>query len=503
MINNIPKNMLEELSRLITSHTGLYFPEKKLNALKKGLDLVINDLGTDIYQLFHDLQTSPSKEIINAITTRLTIGETYFLRDKNFFQILQDHILRGIIKHPKRKTKKIIFWSAGCATGEEPYSIAILVDQMRPALQGWDITIIGSDINPLALDKAKKGIYSNWSMRGTPEKILKKYFTQTTGNYFEIAPHIRQMVQFCQLNLIDDNYPASLNVYDSMDIVLCRNVLMYFNEQARNNALKKMSNVLIENGWLITGPAESGFVNLDELTSVRFPNALYHRKGPPRKIIENKKPFPFKRDGYYARPIVPTHAARRLTDRNQSRRISDRKISRPPETPKYDMYQEALNDYNRGAYAQSMERLLRIVSQGANNNNSFLMKTESMILLAKSYANIGELEQARNWCEKAIASEKLNPEIYYLLSTIFQSSGDIDESVRSLKQSIYLDPEFIMAHFTLGMLLLQKKMHAESRKSMQNALSLLKLTDADEIPPFSEGMSAGRLIETIKSMKIN
>lgn len=503
MIKDIPENMLEELSRLITTHTGLYFPEKKLNALKKGLNFVINDLGMDIYKLFQCLQASPSQEVIDAITTRLTIGETYFLRDKNFFQILQDHILRGIIKHPKRKTKKIIFWSAGCATGEEPYSIAILVDQMRPVLKDWDITIIGSDINPLALNKAKKGIYSNWSLRGTPEKIIKKYFTPTTGNYFEIAPHIRQMVQFCQLNLIDDYYPASLNLFETMDIILCRNVLMYFNEQGRNNVLKKMSTLLIENGWLITGPAESGFVNLAEFTSVRFPNALYHRKGPPRKIVENKKSFPFKRKGYHTRPIVPMHAGRRLTDRNHTRRISDRKISLPPEKPKYDMYQEALSDYNRGAYAQSMETLLTIVSQGANNNNSFLMKTESMILLAKSYANIGELEQARNWCEKAIASEKLNPEIYYLLSTIFQSSGDIDDSVKSLKQSIYLDPEFIMAHFTLGMLLLQKKKPEESSKSMQNALSLLELTNTDEILPFSEGMSAGRLIETIKSMKIN
>ncbi len=503
MTKNIPANMLEELSRLITTHMGLYFPEKKWNALTKGLNFVINDLGIDIYQLIQGLQASPSKEIINAITTRLTIGETYFLRDKNFFQILQDHILRGIIKHPKRKTKKIIFWSAGCATGEEPYSIAILVDQMRPVLKGWDITIIASDINPLALNKAKKGIYSNWSLRGTPEKIIKKYFTQTPGNYYEIVPHIRQMVQFCQLNLMDDNYPAALNFFEGVDIILCRNVLMYFNEQARNNALKKLSRLLIENGWLITGPAESGFVNLEEFTAVRFPNALYHRKGLPRTIIETAKPIRFKREGYHTRPVLPTHAGRRLTDRKHTRRISDRKISRPPEKPKYDLYQEALNDYNQGEYAQSMKKLLSIVSKGASNNNSFLMKTESMILLAKSYANIGELEQARNWCEKAIESEKLNPEIYYLLSTIFQSAGDIDDSVKSLKQSIYLDHEFIMAHFTLGMLLLQKKMPAESRKSMQNALSLLELADADEILPFSEGMSAGRLIETIKSMKIN
>ncbi|MBC2713879.1 MAG: hypothetical protein HF978_01060 [Desulfobacteraceae bacterium] len=503
MIKDIPKNMLNELSRLISTHTGLHFPEKKWNALNKGIKSVINDLDTDIHQFIRCLHSSPPKNIIDSLTARLTIGETYFLRDKNFFQILQDHILRGVIEHPKRKTKKIIFWSAGCASGEEPYSIAILIDQMSPVLKNWDITIIGSDINPVALNKARKGIYSNWSLRGTPEKIIKKYFTPTAGNYFEIAPHIRQMVRFFQLNLMDDNYPASLNFYEAMDIILCRNVLMYFNEQGRNSAIQKLSQLLIENGWLITGPAESGFVNLSEFSSVRFPNALYHRKGPPRKTIENFNPIRISRKVHSTRPTVTVKSGKRFTDRKYVRRITDGVVTRPPKKQKYVMYQEALNDYNRGDYLQSVKKLLTIISKGKNNNNSFLMKTESMILLAKSYANIGELAQAKTWCEKAINTEKLNPEIYYLLSTIFQSSGNIDDSVKSLKQSIYLDPEFIMAHFTLGMLLLQKNAPAESRKSMQNALSLLELQGAEEVLPYSEGMAAGRLIETIKSMKTN
>jgi chemotaxis protein methyltransferase CheR len=503
MKNDIPKNTLIELSKLITTHTGLYFPEKKWKTLKKGLTYVINDLDIDSQQLFRSLYSSPSKEILDALTTRLTIGETYFLRDKNFFQILQDHILRGILEHPRRNTKKIIFWSAGCATGEEPYSIAILMDQMSHSFKDWDISIIASDINPAALIKAKKGLYSSWSMRGTPEKILKKYFTPTAGNYFEIAPHIKQMVQFRQLNLMHDNYPAALNSYEAMDIIICRNVLMYFNDHARNSALKKMAKLIIDNGWLITGPAESGFVNLPEFTCVRFPNAQYHRKGPPRKNEEDRKPAGIRKKSPRIRPTKPVHSGKRLSDRKLSRRISDRVVSKPPVQPKYDLYQDALNDYNRGAYLKSVEKLLEILAIGQNNNNYFLMKTESMILLAKSYANIGELAQAKNWCEKAIDSEKLNPEIYYLLSTIFQSAGDIDDSVKTLKQSIYLDPEFIMAHFTLGILLLQKKMPAEGKKSMQNALSLLALTDAEETLPYSEGITAGRLIETIKSMKIN
>jgi chemotaxis protein methyltransferase CheR len=162
-----------------------------------------------------------------------------------------------------------------------------------------------------------------------------------------------------------------------------------------------------------------------------------------------------------------------------------------------------VDDYNHGEYFRATEKLLTLFSENHNSSPGFLMKTESMILIAKAYANMGDLEPARAWCEKAIATEKLNPEIYYLLSTILQSDRKIDEALKALKQSIYLDPEFVMAHFTLGMLQLQKNMASEGGKSLQNALILLKMKDPDDIPAFSEGMTAGWLIETLKSMQIN
>lgn len=171
MTNPFPEKMIESLSRLISALTGLHFPENKYNALTRGILAVTRDLGMDIEDFIHSL-SNPSKKIIDALTSRLTVGETYFLRDKNFFQILQDHILRGIITHPKRNNKRIIFWSAGCATGEEPYSIAILINEMRTALKTWDITIIGSDINPEALEKARKGVYSTWSMREDRKSVV-------------------------------------------------------------------------------------------------------------------------------------------------------------------------------------------------------------------------------------------------------------------------------------------------------------------------------------------
>ena len=502
MINPIPENTIEALSRLISWQTGLHFPENKWNFLTKGVSAVIRDLGMDMDQLVQSLQSDPSKEIIDALTARLTIGETYFLRDKNFFQFLQDHILRGIITHPKRSEKKIIFWSAACATGEEPYSIAILAHEMLPVLKDWAITIIGSDINPTALEKARKGIYSTWSLRETPQKIIKKYFTPKPGGLFEIAPQIRQKVSFCKLNLMEENYTNALSCYEPIDIILCRNALMYFNDQGRNATLGKLSARLIENGWLITGPAESGFVNLPEFTPVRFPGAMYHRKGPPRISVEVPPPVRMIRKKQPAGPAPSSSSQRRLTDKARDRRIMGSLDARTPGQPKYDIYQEAVMDYDRGDYDQAINRLLTILSENQSRDNAFLMNTESMILLAKAYANIGELVHARAWCEKAIETEKLNPEIYYLLATLLNSAGERDASVKSLRQSIYLDPEFIMAHFTMGMMLLQKGRTAESRKSMQNALTLLGLKDTEEIPPCSEEITVGRLIETIKSMKI-
>ncbi len=515
----LPSHMLPELSRLVSLHTGLYFPENKWRFLKRGTAAAIRDLNTDIHHLIRCLYGAPSRHIIDALTTHLTVGETYFLRDKNFFQILQDHILRGITRYPKRDEKKIIFWSAACATGEEPYSIAILMDQLFPAIQDWDITIVASDINPNALEKAKTGIYSTWSLRGTPEKIIKTYFTPGPGNYFKLLPRIRNMVRFHQVNLIKGPYSPLLNCNDPIDVVLCCNVLMYFSDADRIRVLRNLSGMIIDNGWLITGPAESGFVSLPEFSPVRFPSALYHRKGPPRYAPEDH-PKPPPEAPVKKHPMTPARRIDRFSGARAcaeklNRRITDTTAVLPPGTSRYERYQEAVAAYKQGYYAQAVEHLLPLFNETAlstktqssdkavNNDRPFLMKTESMILLAKAYANLGDLDPAIGWCEQAIAAEKLNPEIYYLLSSILQTARKLDDAIKPLKQAIYLDPEFIMAHFTLGMLQLQNQMIPESRKSMQNAMMLLEMKDPDEVLPFSEGMTAGRLLATLKSMQMN
>lgn len=285
-------------------------------------------------------------------------------------------------------------------------------------------------------------------------------------------------------------------VTEAVDVILCRNVLMYFNDQKRNYAIQNLSNFLAEDGWLITTPAESGFIQLPELSPVKFPNAIFHKKRPVRK--ENGPTFDtgMQKDPDKIQPQPPMPVNNQKNMRPSTHPSSDVIDS---DKLDYDVYLRAVKDYEKGDYTQTVTGLSSILSEKISNR-SFLIKTDSMVLQARSYANMGKVDKARYWCEKAIDSEKLNPKIYYLLSTIFQAAGNINDSIRTLKQALYLDPEFIMAHFTLGLLLQQENKLHESKKSITNALALLKTKDPDEILTYSDGMTAGLLIDTIVGM---
>lgn len=498
MIQDLPENILQPVSNFILSHTGLYFPQSKWNALKKGLKAAAADHQMDLLSFInHLLGSLPSQRLINSLASFLTIGETYFLRDKNLFQALKDSIIPDIIDSNQPNGKTISFLSAGCATGEEPYSIAILIHHIFPMLKDWKITIIGTDINPTFLDKACQGIYSRWSLRETPEQIIKKYFFQTGTNRFELVPHIKRMVKFLPLNLREHDYAQALNILGEINIVLCRNVLMYFNEDARNQVVEKLSKLISKNGWFITGPAESGFIRSSELAPVKFSNIILHQK---------KAPLP-------GRPCAPAASwesdlrpasAAFFSHPNLSTPLPCHKtyLSTPSRNNQTDIesYEDALKDYDTGDYKTSVIKLSRILTHQRPDEGILLIETEIMLLLAKSNANMGQLDEAAFWCQKAIESEKLNPEIHFLQSSIFQDAGKIKEAIGSLKNAIYLDPEFIMAHFLMGLLLLGEKNIIESRKSLSNALSLLKNKEPDEVLTFSEGMTVARLIETIAAM---
>jgi chemotaxis protein methyltransferase CheR len=510
MTVEISDTLISRLSRFVNSRTGLYFPPNKWRDLRRNIQAAAPDLGfTDTEQCIQwVLSARLTQEQIDIIVGHLTIGETFFFRDRNVFDALKDHVLAPMARSRKGSEKRLRFWSAACCTGEEPYSIAILIDEMAGLLQGWKIAIMATDINAQFIEKARQGVYSQWSFRDMPDRLMTRYFTQTGKNRFEISPHIKKMVTFSQLNLIEEGAVMPWGEADAVDVIFCRNVLMYLSPDMRTRVVHRLTPFLAEDGWLIVSPSETALVKAPELHPVRFPGAILHKKGhpetakekavavaPPRITPEKRKyangavaPLP-------SLPIAPFYP-----EKTSGSSPSPVLLKREKGTEKKaDLYGEALTLYEKGRYQEAAEKLGRLLTDEKTGDHSRRMP-EPMVLLAKACANLGRLEEARKWCEKAVTLEKLNPDYHSLLAAIYQELGLTEEPLRSLQRVIYLEPDRVIAHFMIGHLMRQQGKAGDANKSFINALGLLSSMKPGETVPHSDGLTAERLRDTIALM---
>src|SRR5262249_13640041 len=202
--------------------------------------LLVSFRNVDHLQLVlsrESLDTPLWQEILQVIT----IGETYFFRNQDQFNALRTSVLPDIIeKHEKAHHKQIRIWSAGCASGEEIYSIAILLRELIADLSSWSIHLLGTDINAGSLNRARQGTYRSWSFRNeTPEDLQDRWFTHR-GESYKIDPAIQKMVTFNLLNLVSDNYPSPETETEQMDLIMFRNVSIYFDQPTTVAIIKRL-----------------------------------------------------------------------------------------------------------------------------------------------------------------------------------------------------------------------------------------------------------------------
>ena len=173
---------------------GLYFPEARWGDLERGIVSSARELGfADIEAFSKWLRSTPlTKNHVEILANHLTVGETYFFREKESFQVLEEHVFSELIRTRHENEKRLRIWSAGCSTGEEPYSIAILLSRLIPDLKDWNITITATDINLRSLKKASEGLYSEWSFRSAPSWIKESYFKRIENGHYEIIPLSRK-----------------------------------------------------------------------------------------------------------------------------------------------------------------------------------------------------------------------------------------------------------------------------------------------------------------------
>ena len=505
----IPDGLLSRLSEFIADRMGLYFPQTRWADLRRGICRAAADFGfEDTEPCIHWLMSAPlTTRQMEILAGHLTVGETYFFREKQSFEAVQSHILPELRRARQGGERRLRIWSAGCCTGEEPYSIAILLDKIMPDLRDWRVTILGTDINPRSLRKASEGVYSKWSFRDTPEWARAEYFKTIPSGRLEVIPRIRDRVTFSYLNLAEDAYPLLDNNTNAMDVIFCRNVLMYFSPDRARRVIQGFYRALVDGGWLVVSPTEASHTLFTEFAPVYFPGAIFYRRDPLRKRpagVAGFAPQPpaAPRPAFQpvsAPPVRTVPGLETTPVRLAGREPSPTEPYKPQRTP----FEEAVALYEQGRYAEAEEGLLGLFSAdhaGGNGGNGGTTDGKAMALLARTYADRGRLDEALSWCEKALAAEKLNPGHHHLRAIILQEQGQADGAAGALRRALYLDPGFALAHFALGNLMLRQGWFRDSVRHFRNALETLAAYRAEDTVPESGGLTAGRLSEMITSM---
>jgi len=268
------------LRDMIYKRSGIFFTDQEKYVLENRLLRHIEEGGFDDFEKYVDfLRHDPLRDKeFSSLFDLVTTKETSFFRDANQLQAFESVVLPPIVKEAEEKgCKKLRIWSAPCSTGEEPYTLAMLLLNKFPKIQdsGWDIEIHGSDISECVLQSARRGEYNDYSIRNVPPPYLDRYFTKNGNGKYNVRPEVRGMVRLSNINLFDN---MRVKMFRGMNIVFCRNMLIYFDEAAKKRVIANIYDSLAPGGYLFIGHAESLFNISRAFKLVNINNILIYQK---------------------------------------------------------------------------------------------------------------------------------------------------------------------------------------------------------------------------------
>ena len=495
-MKNVPTAQISQLSKKIETALGLYFPPDRHTELLKKLAPAAAEFGADdtAQLVTRLLEQSLSREAWDVLAKYLTIGETYFFREPAAFDALNKNILPTIFRDPRRVSRQIRVWSAAASTGEEAYSLAMHFDRLLPNHPGWSATIFATDVNVHALTRAMRGIFRRWSFRKIPETYRRMYFTELPDGTFEISEKIRRMVIFSPLNLVMDDYPSHIKKLYDMDIIFCRNVLIYFSPQTIQKVVTKLVNTLVSGGWLVVSPSEAPHIAADGLQRHLLDGTTLFRKTPVRR---QASPFG-------TRFLDPQNSLAANVPRVKPIFNTTRKPVQPAGEAQSrqndDKYARALQFYENGAYSAAAEILEEILT---TNDGALARYPDAVQLLVHTYANRRDLTQAKAWAQRATEIDKLNPRYHYLLATILHAEEDEQAAIAALKKALFLKDDFALAHFMMGNLLQRQGKTDAALRHYKTVQKILQATPPDAKIYGSEDMTAATLNQLLEQLLQN
>lgn len=447
---------------------GIHYSDERLDELWKRFG---NAFGEGFEEQLQGLIDNEwDQDVLERLIPIVSIGETYFFRDPKLWLYCKQEMFPSFIRDLQLRGGTINIWSAASSTGEEPYTISMLIRQfLSPELKA-NTVVFASDINQRFLSHAKKGKYSKWALRATAADARERFFSENADGSFQLSSEILESVHFFSHNLISDSRPSVSNFPALFNLIICRNVLMYFQDEQILKVIESLSSRLHEGGWLVLSPQDIWHAKkCHDLQIVSLPDLILLRKRSSSDPGQDSESVRMEvQSSSDSLPSFPNFNF-----------MKPDSVEEPMSSPQPDLEKESQKvDESKRAQPSTIESVRDSVQR---------------------HVNAKDFDAALVYLEQAIHADSLNPFLYYFKSTVLDERGDTLSAVKALQQAIFLDPACVVAHLSLYHSLKRIGRSDQSELSLKNLLKLLEKQPANQLVPHSDGLTAGQILLMLKS----
>lgn len=492
VVGHFSVDQLEPFKELLHQRSGLHFSVSNWRLLERGLQRRMQALqiGTPQRYFAYLGQEEENRDEFNKLVGLLTVGETCFFRYRSHHDALIHQVFPGLIER-NAGSQRLRIWSAGCSTGEEPYSLGMKLLDNFPQLVTWDVQILATDINKRSLRQAREGVYMERALRQAEARYRERYFRLVDG-YFLIEPQVRRLVRFAHLNLQADQFPNAGNGTNGLDLILCRNVLIYFHLETIRQIVARFADCLNPQGYLFLGHAETLQYVSDRFIRHHQQNAFYYQLKEPQAAkvvtVQSRPAVP---------PTVPPQPSRTMPSpqaqpggsppaKTSSSAPPQTRIADPPAQaarPDVDqLYQQAMMAFDREEFAVADRLFDQVLAIQADYPLAMVGKG----LLC---ANQGQYDESRKWCARAIHHDDLCPAAYLLRGLILDMEEQLERALVEYQKVLWLDRDFVMAHYFSAKVHGRLTQAEQQGRALRNAIRILEKHSDHYVVPFSGGVS--------------
>lgn len=500
---NCSPRLLNVLTQKVHQHLGMDFSGERRSDLLRRLSRLAHEQGlSDVDHWLEELAFADwNKDQIQALVPAFSVGETYFRRDAEAFEWLARHHLAPLLARRRHEGQRYLrLWSAACCTGEEAYGLLFLIDELLGAERdSWTVELLATDINEEFLAHARDGIYGRNAFRGNDEAYRSRYF-QADGSRWRVRPAWRERIRFARFNLADARQASPM---PNADVILCRNVLMYFSPARASAALRRLLVSLAPRGLLLLSSVEAGIATRARLKGyMAASNYALARQDAMDAVVEPPRAaawfFQHQRPAEKTpRPDFPLKPVPSLTAVQYGAAAL---LSEPlaAETGPAALWAQAQHDLENGRPEAARDALVAYLDGPAL---SPAQQHQACLVLARSWADAQQMKLARKFLERALSLDASSPSAYWLLALLEQQGGNNGGALKALQKALYLEPDFILGYFLQARLLQTEGQAQASAKSLQVCQRLLEKQAEDTLLPRADGMSRAQLLRLCEQLE--